>query len=137
MKPIYCECGRVVENKDTGLCSSCGFAQRKKQRDASAPVKQVKQLKRTKPKRVSDKRKDQNKVYGGMRLEFLILNPLCVCCGNLATEIHHAAGRSNDLLLEKKYWKPICSGCHRLVTEDSAWAIREGYSISRTKIQQP
>lgn len=114
-------CTNPVENRDNGLCASCNKYLRRKK----PPV-----LKRTAIKKVSSKRKEQNSVYSDARQTWLI-NKRCACCGDIATEIHHKKGRTNELLLEKKYWLPVCSGCHRLITEDSAWAIKEGYSLAR------
>lgn len=104
--------------------------------DCPTTVKVAKPLKRTPVKKVSDKRKEQNTLYSQARATWII-GKRCACCGDPATEVHHKAGRTNDLLLEKKYWLPVCNGCHRLITEDSAWAVKEGYSLPRnTKPQE-
>lgn len=132
MKPIYCECGRVVENKDTGLCSSCGFAQRKKQRDASAPVKPVKQLKRTTVKKVSDKRKGENIIYAMKAQAYLNRFPLCECCGDKADCIHHKNGRSNEMLTDIKYFMSVCNSCHAEIHANPQWAREMKYSILRS-----
>jgi hypothetical protein len=59
---------------------------------------------------------------------------LCiVCVRNDATDIHHMKGRENDLLLDINYWLPVCRSCHRKITDDSAWAIRNGYSYKRNE----
>jgi len=100
-------------------------------RDLTKPKKIVKPLKRTAIAKQSPKRQEQNLEYSGERNAW-IEGKLCVCCGEPATEVHHAAGRTNDLLLEKKYWKPVCRPCHVLITEDSAWAIQNGWSLPRT-----
>lgn len=115
----------------TGKCESHESIARKEKREASKPVKQQKPLKRTSIKKVSDKRKDQNSEYSRIAYGYLKDNPKCACCGDPSEEVHHKKGRTNDLLLECRYWLPVCRPCHTLITEDSAWAIREGYSLPR------
>jgi len=53
---------------------------------------------------------------------FLKLNFNCLGCiargfkfQSRATEIHHSRGRTGTLLNESKYWKPVCSDCHRWI----------------------
>lgn len=113
-------------------CASCAKSLRDIQKDLARPVKPVKGLKRTPVNKVSTKRAFENGRYSVERLAFLEKNPLCVACGDLATEVHHAAGRENHLLMEKQYWKAVCHGCHIAITEDSAWAIAQGYSLKRS-----
>ena len=135
MKPAYLctndDCQRVREG-NTPFCSTCNHGLRKIARDLTKPPKVIKPLKRQSIRKVSPKRQEQNAEYSGERNAW-IEGKLCVACGWPATEVHHAAGRTNELLLEKKYWKPVCRACHILITEDSAWAIKEGLSLSRNK----
>lgn len=133
--PGYCEydgCESPVEGR-TPHCASHGSMLRRIQRDLNAPVKPVKSLRRAPVNKVSTKRAYENGRYTEARIKFLEINVLCVACGEKATEVHHKAGRENHLLMEKQYWISVCHGCHELITKDSAWAIREGYSISRNK----
>lgn len=125
------DCESPVENPQTGLCASCGHAARKALRESLKPSASKKPLKRVPLKKVSDKRKEQNTAYSVARLTWII-GKKCACCGDTASEVHHMKGRENDLLMEKKYWLPTCSGCHRLITDDSAWAIAHGYSLRRS-----
>lgn len=119
------DCGSIKIEANQ-RCASCNRAERKRiQNEAKDPKK------RTPIKKVSAKRKEQNAVYSEACRTWLI-GKRCACCGDLATEVHHKGGRTNELLLEKKYWLPVCSGCHRLITEDSAWAIQQGYSLIRS-----
>lgn len=94
-----------------------------------------------KPKPVSDKRKEENKEYSIKRIKFLLENPNCKAriqgiCTGVATEVHHQAGRENDLLLDERYWLPSCRGCHDWCTEFSNEAIELGLSISKHKVKQ-
>lgn len=90
-------------------------------------------LKKTKPKPVAKKRAKQLTKYSKLRIKFLEENPICcVCRENLATEVHHAEGKENELLLKVESFRPICRPCHTRITEHSAEAIEKGYSILRT-----
>lgn len=90
--------------------------------------------KKPKPlKRVSVKRAGQNAEYSVMREKFLKENPLCMNCGDQATELHHAAGRTNDLLLDRQYFRALCHGCHEMATLDTEWAVKMGISVYRNK----
>lgn len=123
------ECEAYCEGT-TDYCASHNHEQRKAAKELSRPAKERKQV-----KKVSEKRKGENSIYF-QQVRTWLIGKRCVCCGDPATQCHHAAGRTNDLLLEKKYWKPVCAPCHRLITEDSAWAIANNYSISRNKKDQ-
>lgn len=141
---IYCECGNVIENHDTGLCSSCGIAARK---DAKDKIKLTKQQERKKAQRLaglkekrtpikpaSDKRADQLALYRMKRRPFLNLWKCQVRgCNYNATEIHHMKGREGDLLLDTRFWLAVCRPHHRYITDNPKEAIENGYSISRTK----
>jgi hypothetical protein len=85
---------------------------------------------RTVPK-TGDKLKQDLKAYRREARLFITLNPKCKVCGAKATEIHHKQGRIGELLLDKTKWLAVCSDCHQRITEDSDWAIKNGYSISR------
>lgn len=127
-KPAYLctneDCERAREGL-TPFCSTCNAGLRRLERDLSKPVKEKKAVKKFTPKRTG-----QNSIYS-QTVKTWIVGKRCACCGDPATDCHHMKGRTNELLLEKKYWLAVCRGCHRLMTEDSAWAIKEGYSISR------
>lgn len=129
------DCGntRIEAN---GLCASCGARRRKEARQAAQDaLKKPRGLKRpSKPiAKRSIKRNEERTQYSLKRTKFLWNHPTCEVCGSgAATDIHHKAGTENDLLLEQQYWLAVCRPCHILITEDSAWAIKEGYSLPRT-----
>jgi hypothetical protein len=99
---------------------------RKSQRNASKPVKQKAAI-----KKVSEKRKVQNDAYSKARLTWIV-GKRCQCCGDPATVIHHRAGRSNEMLLEKKYWLAVCSPCHDEIHANPVWAASQGYMLKRS-----
>lgn len=111
-----------------------------------AKPKKVYQLKRTpikkKPYRikpVSEKRKGQLVLYKEKRAAFLSENKTCTAqldgCKLKATDIHHAAGRENDLLNDMSFWVALCRNCHRKITDDTQLGIEIGVSVSRHKKQ--
>jgi len=79
----------------------------------------------------------QNAQYSDKIKRFKAENKFCKAklpnCQKIAVDVHHMAGRANDLLLEEKYWLPVCRNCHDWITENSAEAIDLGLSISRLK----
>lgn len=48
-----------------------------------------------------------------------------------ATECHHAKGRIGALLLDERFWVPLCHSAHEYVTTHPAEAIARGYSVPR------
>lgn len=75
---------------------------------------------------VSKKRGEQLKIYKSLRQEFLKANPLCqnVDCPTLnghrrtATEVHHSRGKTGTMLLQVKWFRALCSWCHRWVHDN-------------------
>lgn len=137
---LFEDCDNLTEGQ-TDHCASHNRAIRKaekkaikdeeKRRAAMARHAQTKPpAKKIKP--VSTKRAQQMGVYSKLREVWLKKNPVCACCGGVAIDCHHMEGRENDLLLKVESWLPVCSGCHREITDNSAWAIEMGYSLKRT-----
>lgn len=124
---VQCDC-RPIENKDTGLCATCGFENRRLER----------KLKTTKVvvpvKKITEKRAKQNREYLEMREQFLEQYPMCQIkdCTRKSTQIHHIQGKANDLLTNPENFLAICDECHRTITEHSAEAIKEGYTKLRS-----
>lgn len=99
------------------------------------------QSKPKKPRKIrliSIKRRKQLDQYYILSEQYLIDNPDCQAklkgCVGIAEEIHHMQGRSNELLLDTRYFKGVCGSCHIGITEHSAQAIQDGHSKSRHKI---
>ena len=124
---IQCDC-RPIENRDTGLCATCGFENRRLERQANK-VKIVKPV-----KKITEKRAKQNREYLEMREHFLEQYPVCgvAGCQNKSTEIHHRAGRANDLLTNPENFLQICSEHHIYYTEHSKEAIENQISKLRS-----
>lgn len=77
----------------------------------------------------------QNAEYAKLRKEYLALYPVCEVeeCQAASTEVHHAAGREGDRLLDVNYFVALCHDCHVRITEHSAQAIEDGHSIKRSE----
>lgn len=120
----YCKvdgCSRPVENRDTGLCATHSKALRK---IVKPPIK-----------RVADKLKKDLDAYTEAKRAFLHGKRCAVYPSQKASEIHHMMGRIGKLLMDQRYWLPVCRTAHVKITTDSKWAISMGYSIPRNQKQ--
>jgi len=131
------ECGKPVENQDTGLCASHSAALRKADRTS---------LKEKKPiNKVSEKRKDLNQVYAQRKAKYLFDHPHCEYHGKdcKGGSLHHMGGRSGYIddyarehdipaLIDDRYFMNLCQTIHDWATENSREAIEKGISVSRT-----
>lgn len=122
---VRCELRRV-ENKDNGLCATCGLELRKQERTQAKVVKPI--------KKVSDKRNKQNQEYARLRDEYLKLYPACEVreCNNRSNQIHHVMGREGEKLTNPSYFLAICPDCHTKIHANPKWAQDEGYMILRS-----
>ena len=120
----YCNhCNKFTDLVEVGKYYLC---------DEHKELKQYQSKEKRKPRRIkplSKKRAKENKTYNELRNVYLNENPLCECCGNLATEIHHKAGRVGDLLTNTDYFMSICRPCHRMVHDDHNFATENKYII--------
>ena len=98
------------------------------------------QLTRNPLRRVSTRyvRVFPSRLYSQKRKEFLSNSSYCRPCLDRgfrteSIEIHHMAGRQGKLLNDITKWLPVCSDCHRSITNNANWAIRMGYTILRGK----
>lgn len=52
---------------------------------------------------------------------------LCaVCRFNPPTQCRHRRGRIGRLLLDKRFWLPVCDKCHKDIHDDPQWARMNG-----------
>lgn len=70
------------------------------------------------------------RAYTVLRREFLAEHPACERCGQRATDVHHRAGRGPNLL-RVDLFAALCRPCHDLCGREPAWAVANGYSLSR------
>jgi hypothetical protein len=85
-------------------------------------ITSLSQLKRKCIRPVSKKRQKDNKEYTRLMKEFLLEHPKCTVCHGAATEIHHSCGRQGKRLTDVKFFKQLCSPCHRRVHDNPQWA---------------
>jgi len=107
---MYCNCGNIVENRDTGLCSSCSHAIRKSERNAKKVVVV------SAPRKVSPKMAKDLQDYSVQRRQFLSEHTECQArvapnCDGMALEVHHAAKRGANLLNVETF-VAVCRPCH-------------------------
>ena len=69
------------------------------------------------------------KLYNAERRKFLAENWTCWACVHTGVnrvkrseDLHHARGRLNGLLLDKRYWVALCREHHDRVEADKPWA---------------
>lgn len=107
-------------------CRAQGDAERKAQKgEIPKPYKSpIKQL--------SDSRAKDYSLYRPVRDKYMKEHPICECCNvKPATDLHHKAGKIGKLLYNPEYFCALCRWCHNYITENSAWAIEKGYSLTR------
>lgn len=132
MTCITIGCGKPIENRDTGECSSCGRARRKLE---NAQLKEPKKS----LKKVSEKRVKDNQEYAKLRQKFL-LGRWCAVHGKpcIPQDVHHQQGRVGyadekeiPLLLDTRYWIAVCRTAHEEIERRPEWAKEQGYSYDR------
>lgn len=115
--------------------------------DLKYSATEKKGLKRTpiksKPARInkmSQKLKILLQIYKILRDKFLLSFPRCAAqlpqCTTTATEVHHVWGRDNLLLIMVQGFRPLCAGCHRILTDDSDLAINMELSLPRISVTE-
>lgn len=84
--------------------------------------------------KVSVSKAKQDKAYSTLRAVYLQNNPYCKAnllgCTMNATDVHHKAGRGENLL-NIKTWLSLCRNCHRWIEEHPAEAKERGFSQDR------
>ena len=91
--------------------------------------------KKKKPKRVnqiSDRQREENRIYRKLRKKFIKENPVCVChaklnCGSVATDVHHTQGRRMKLLNDTEKWLPVCRVAHLWIHNNPVAAAAHGW----------
>lgn len=92
----------------------------------------------------SDKMKDKMKSYKPVMIAWLAKpeNKYCQIrmdgCTNIATQVHHSAGRVGDQLMKEEDWIASCSHCNVVgVEENDAEAREKGFKKTRlTKVEK-
>lgn len=121
---MKCSCG-ITPKSNICLCGLTLF---------ELKVKPVKGLIKKPIKKVSERRKQQNAEYKKLRIQFLLDNPRCEVFPELASsEVHHGAGRIEDLLCDMSTWKAVSRRGHQKIELFPEWAKSQGFSMERLK----
>lgn len=84
-------------------------------------------MRRRTPKRVA-----QERVYLKRSREWLEGRSCARCGTTRGLTVQHLRGRRGALLLDERYWLPLCwEPCHRMATENPTWALENGLAQRR------
>lgn len=61
-----------------------------------------------------------------LRVKVWLAGKKCQCCQNPSEHTHHSRGRIGRLLLDERFWIPLCSFHHAQVHASPAWAREQG-----------
>lgn len=151
---MFCECGR--KSRDVikgGPCATCEqkarMMHRMLEKKAASDVKRIQSIRTARRNttpiaKISKKQSKDVREYLKERGPWLE-GKRCGCegCHNKATECHHKKGRTGyadkwardngiKLIHDKRFWFPACSWHHKRITDDSGWALENGYSMLRS-----
>jgi hypothetical protein len=88
-------------------------------------------MKRSPIRKVSKRRRSENKIYRELSETYLEQHPVCECCGERqATQIHHKARRGIYLLVIK-YFMAVCSVCHHFIETHPEAARKAGWLLDK------
>lgn len=77
-------------------------------------------------------REARAQAYSVEKRDFLAVNRKCERCRFRDSEdVHHVRGRSGALLLDKRWWEPLCRRCHRWIHDHPADARMQGWLAER------
>lgn len=88
-------------------------------------------MKRTRLRPVSQKRQKQNALYRQVKADYMKSKGRCCefCRRAPATDIHHKAGRTGNLLCAVEYFAAVCRPCHDWIHANPKEATERGYII--------
>jgi hypothetical protein len=103
-----------------GYCKYHQFARKKRGGDLHV---------RKKPKPRSEKRAKDERYYSVVAKEFFEeSDKICFFCGKKVTfyeGLHHWKGRTNDYLLDKRWWSTVHNSCHLFFHRSTAQQMSE------------
>lgn len=83
-------------------------------------------------KRRSDKRAEQERRYNKRVKEWLVGKRCAVFPWLPATQVHHRAGRHNEMLMDETYWLAVSSEGHEFIHANSEYSRKAGYMVLRS-----
>ena len=75
----------------------------------------LKRIARRTPQRASQEAKYRR------RVKVWLVGKSCFLCGKQASETHHKRGRIGALLLDERFWIPLCREHHRQAHDSPKW----------------
>ena len=83
--------------------------------------------------KVSEPRKDENKIYDKNRKQYLKIHTFCEAglkgCTKVSTEIHHLKKRrTKQDRIDTNNFMAVCSACHKKIESDPTMAYQNGLS---------
>lgn len=104
-----------------------GFIKRRTPLERGKPIPRTKRMRRESPKR-----REQNQRYNARIKVWKVEHPWCKACFPIAVflgihwanvrktkDCHHMAGKEGELLLDEKWWLPVCRKCHDWIGDHS------------------
>lgn len=81
---------------------------------------------------MSKKRRSECAKYGPRRRRFLVMFPACDArvlpgCRKRSEDVHHTRGRAGPLLLDERFWMPVCRHCHDWIRANVPEARARGF----------
>lgn len=118
-----------------GYCATCNRAARKAVELATRIVKvEVKKAKRRSDKRAGEEREYLRRIKVFLEGKECALEGHLVPCSGRMT-CHHQKGRIGQLLLDERYWLPVCGVHHAFIENNPETAYRNGWSLLRTQTE--
>lgn len=145
------KCSHNGCNKESKISKRCKYHYwqdiRKKSKQLGVYIPKDKYISKTQISKISKKYTDGLKLYKKARLEYLETHRCCeakltgclaptINCDSRLLQIHHKASRIGEKLYDPKYFMTVCQVCHNYITENSEFAIENGFSISRLKKEE-
>lgn len=86
--------------------------------------------------RISDKLREENKIYRPLARKFKKDNPYCACysvlgCGQYTEDVHHMNGRIGKLLNDTTKWLPVCREAHDWIRKNIPTARENGWVCAK------
>ncbi len=111
-------------------CQACWKLELPKSSQSNKPTAKQRPISKSSPKRGQ-----MNLHYLEKRKLFLKSHPVCGAnlsgCTTTATDVHHKAGRTGNLLLDESKWIALCRACHTWIETHPKEAKLMNFSLSR------
>lgn len=118
------ECNQTRYIYSRKMCQHC-YWKSKPKKQIQKPTKQIAKF--------SKKHLTSLREYRKVRDVYLKENPICQFpnCNQIASDLHHGAGRVGRFLTDTKYFKGLCRPHHQLIETSPDLAKSLGLSFSR------